>query len=136
MLYKCRCNYLNKLRYYSILKVFFNSTEFYFLARQHGWRFYLKCCTFHKTSFSQARAVQHIWRFIIICCTNAEIPNIFGKTEILEVKEVVEGTMRFKKEALKYAIVYEGFVSFSIFRLGVSFFNVTMKMSKNSEIIE
>ena len=44
--------------------------------------------------------------------------------------------MRFKKEALKYAIVYEGFVSFSIFRPGVSFFNVTMKMSKNSEIIE
>ena len=64
-------------------------------------------------------------------CRNPEIPNIFGKTEILEVKEVVV-----KKEALKYAIVYEGFVSFSIFRLGVSFFNVTMKMSKNSEIIE
>ena len=29
--------------------------------------------------------------------------------------------MRFKKEALKYAIVYEGFVSFSIFIPGVSF---------------
>ena len=69
MLYKCRYNYLNKLRYYSILKVFFNSTEFYFLARQHVGRFWLKYCTFHKTSFSQARVGQHGWRFCLKCCT-------------------------------------------------------------------
>ena len=58
-------------------------------------------------------------------CRNPEIPNIFGKTEILEVKEVVV-----KKEALKYAIVYEGFVSFSIFIPGVSFLMLIWKCQK------